>query len=83
MEFICAKRGEEQSPNEEHVAAHSGKTRKYTYVLRSGRTLKVVVDDETEFAGTALSTPWFMVRMEDEAEAKAEAKAEAEDWLST
>ena len=72
MEFICERCKEEQRIGDDRANAPSGKPKKYTYVLRSGRTLKVVVDDESEFIATASSTPWFLLKMEDE----------PESWLS-
>ena len=68
MEYICAKykQAEETSDNRAEVSA--GSLRKYTYVLPSGRRLKVVVDDDGDLVETASTTPCFLLRMEDELE---------------
>jgi len=44
-----------------------GNVKKYTYLLPSGRKLKVVLDDSGEYSETACSTPCFLLRIDDEA----------------
>jgi hypothetical protein len=68
MEFISAKCSDEQLVEDDNLTASAGSVRKYTYVLPSGRRLKVVVDDEADFVQTGSSTPCFVLRMEDDPE---------------
>ncbi len=65
MEFMCARCKEEQAADSDS-ATSVGTMKKYTYVLPSGRTVKVFVDDESDFVQTASSTPCFVLRMEDD-----------------
>ena len=40
--------------------------KKYTYVLPSGRKLKVVLDESGDYTETACSVPCFLLRIDDE-----------------
>lgn len=68
MEFISVQCSEEQAADGVLVVS-PGTVKKYTYVLPSGRRLKVVVDDESEYVQTACAAPCFVLRMEDDPEA--------------
>ncbi len=68
MEFICAKCKQELEMSDDRIAVSTGDVKKYTYLLPSGRQLKVVVDSESDFMQTASSTPCFLLKMEDDPE---------------
>ena len=44
-----------------------GNLKKYTYLLPSGRKLKVILDDSGDYSETACSSPCFLLRIDDEA----------------
>ncbi len=69
MEFTNAELEEKQEMENDsaETSANAKSIKKYTYVLPSGRKLKVVVDDGSEFVETACSSPCFLLRIEDEA----------------
>jgi len=67
MEFISVQCSEEQAADGV-LTVSAGTVKKYTYVLPSGRRLKVVIDDESEYVQTASAAPCFVLRMEDSPE---------------
>ena len=66
MRFTCEGYVESEMRRNGEAGSPASVVRKYTYVLPSGRKLKVVVDDDTEMVETAATTPCFMLRMEDD-----------------
>lgn len=68
MEFINTRSNEERGIGDDRVMVSTGNVKKYTYILPSGREIKVVVDHESELVETATTVPWFLVRIEDELE---------------
>jgi len=66
-----AKCGEQQGVLANYIGSSAvssvGGTQKHTFVLPSGRKLKVYVDNTSEFVETACSTPCFLLNIEDEA----------------
>ena len=68
MELIKAGSSPQERSGDKASAVSAGAIKKYTYVLPSGRRLKVVVDDDAEHVQTASSPPCFVLRMEDDPE---------------
>lgn len=66
MEFTSAKCEEEKGIKDDSAETSTKGVKKYTYLLPSGRKLKVVVDDGSEFVETACSSPCFLLRIDDE-----------------
>lgn len=68
MDSINAKCDKRQKSKYESPEVATGSLKKYTYVLPSGRKLKVIVDDGRDCAETACSSPSFLLRIDDETE---------------
>lgn len=65
MQLINETRREGLSPGGKRAMGSTTVVRKYTYVLPSGRRLKVIVDDDSEIVETGSANPCFLLRMED------------------
>ncbi len=67
MTYMCEGSFRDEAKREARGGTSASVVKKYTYVLPSGRRLKVVVDDDSELVETASTAPCLLLRMEDEA----------------